>query len=281
MSVIIVVLSVLFKWCISVPLPELSFWGICLAGEFFVGWAPSGWASVSEETLVIYCIVLMLLVSLHLCLSLSLCILSGCDMFELGPVTEAQTKGMTTPTNVEKLLQFQPLALRYPTVSVFKCNYTNKINTVWFWIAQQRFCGCSFRQNGAGVRFHIYHEKAKHFCGINLKFSDCFQGLLILTRVLGVASVAHNGNAPRGVSYQLELVCGRWGRGGAHLWEQRTEGKRSKVKILRRKVEKNNTFHESSWQTRSHRQDADKPKVLFTSFHIVSTFSRLVNLCIR
>lgn len=55
-----------------------------------------GWEGVWEEMVVVYCIVLMLLVSLHLCLSLSACILSGCDMFELGPITEAQTEGMTT-----------------------------------------------------------------------------------------------------------------------------------------------------------------------------------------
>lgn len=61
------------------------------------------------------------------CLSLSLCILSGCDMFEVGPITEAQTEGMTTPTNLEKQLQFQPPVRCYHTVFF---NYTNKMNTV-------------------------------------------------------------------------------------------------------------------------------------------------------
>lgn len=116
MSMIIVILSVLFKWCIPVPLPKLSFCGICLAREFLVGWAPSGWEGVSEKILVVYHIVLMLLVSLHLCLSLCPCFVFGCDVFELGPITEAQTEGMTTPTNLEKQLQFQPLVLCYHTV---------------------------------------------------------------------------------------------------------------------------------------------------------------------
>lgn len=63
----------------------------------------------------------------------------------------------------------------------------------------------------------------------------------------------------------------------------RAKNRGQKVKsenIMVKHMEKNNTFHESSWRTRSHRQNADKQKVLFTSFNIALTLSRLVNLCI-
>lgn len=54
---------------------------------------------IREEMLTVCCIVLMRLVSLHLCLPLALCILSGFDVFELGSITEGSERGAFFPSS--------------------------------------------------------------------------------------------------------------------------------------------------------------------------------------